>query len=94
MFNITIQELNHNYRIGLTSVLFLPRSKYVANTSSYRTCDNDSSMSCLLYPIATRASTWLSMDGGCEWMFLVFCFNEKEREKRKLHLKFTCQETK
>lgn len=39
-----------------TSVLFLPNSRYVANTSSQRTCDNESSISWRLQPMATSAS--------------------------------------
>lgn len=40
----------------LTSVVFLPKSKYVANTSSYFACPKESSISLLVYPILARAS--------------------------------------
>jgi hypothetical protein len=43
-------------RCALTSVVFLPNSKYVANTSSYFACPKESSISLRVYPKLARAS--------------------------------------
>lgn len=51
-----VLHVNHQIFLLLTSVVFLPKSKYVANTSSYFACPKESSISLLVYPILARAS--------------------------------------